>query len=160
MMRPLLALLTVPWGCGRLAFDATTDAAAPVGMFSAGRVVSGLSSPVDDEEDPSLTADMLEIVFARNSVLMTATRNALGAPWTTPTQIAALDSGDETSPELSPDGLVIFFTSFRADAAGDIYISQRASRTAPWSPPQPVSSLNTTAYDLSVTTTIDLRSAV
>lgn len=96
---------------------------------------------------------MLEIIFDRDARLMRATRPTLASPWSAATEIVELRSPEgETSPELSPDGLTLFFTSARANAA-DIYMARRPDRMSPWSAPQRIAELSSAAFDVSLATT-------
>ena len=76
-------------------------------------------------------------------------RNADGS-FNTPTSVAALNStGIDRRPQVRRDGLEILFDSDRAGGLGgrDIYVSTRASVSAPWNPPVNVASLNSSGSD-------------
>ena len=92
---------------------------------------------------------MLEIYFERNQDLYFSTRASLAAPWSAPQPATELNSTvEEMSPELTPDGLTIYFSSARASAALDVFVATRVTRTGPWSVPVLVSQLSSTARDL------------
>ena len=59
-------------------------------------------------------------------------------------------SSFETSSAISADGLTLWFGSDRAGGAGaeDIWVTQRNSRSSPWSTPVNVIALNTSADDI------------
>jgi Tol biopolymer transport system component len=58
-------------------------------------------------------------------------------------------AANETTPEISADGLTLYFASDRAGGLGghDIYVVTRANRTTPWSPPAHVAELSSAAND-------------
>jgi hypothetical protein len=71
---------------------------------------------------------------------------AFGAP----VSIAELNSGgDDAGLTLSGDELTAVFASSRSGGVGgsDLYVSQRASRTAPWGAPSLLAGINTTAQE-------------
>ena len=87
-----------------------------------------------------------------------ATRSAGNAPWGTPAPVAGINTADDDSdPFLAASGLALFLTRTTATTPGDIYWSARRSIDAPWSPPVPVATLNSTAYDSDASLSPDLR---
>lgn len=75
-----------------------------------------------------------------------AQRASTSDPWGTPAAVAELSSADnETTPEVSYDGLAIYFASNRAGGAGsnDIWMATRASRADAWDTPVRVGELST-----------------
>jgi Tol biopolymer transport system component len=71
---------------------------------------------------------------------------AFGAP----VSITELNSGgDDSGLTLSGDELTAVFASSRAGGVGgqDLYVSQRATRTAPWGAPSLLAGVNTTAQE-------------
>lgn len=143
--------------CGRVGFDETSrDAAVPSGPFEAPQEIVELSSAFDDD-DPTLTADMLEIYFASTrtsgtggiSDLFSSTRASIDDPWSPPVSVSELNTAtNEESPGISPDGLTLWF-SRAAGANPDLYVTTRAARGQPWNPPVLVSELNTSDLELS-----------
>ena len=148
-------------GCGRVGFDPTSDAVvtsdappAPFdGTFSAPVLITELAGP-DDEDDPSLTGDMLEMYFSSSvpasDSLYKTTRPTLDSPWSTPELVTALTMGGTVNnAKVSFDGLSLYFSSGRAPSAGgsDIWVSTRASRSAEWSPPTRVIELASSVDD-------------
>ena len=67
-----------------------------------------------------------------------------------PVSITELNSvGDDSGLALSGDELTAVFASSRAGGVGgsDLYVSQRATRTAPWGAPSLLAGVNTTAQE-------------
>lgn len=98
--------------------------------------------------DPSLTDDELEIYFVSersgNPDIWWSSRASLDAPWAPPRILAELtDPQAETDPELSPDGLHLYFASQRMGTGMDVDIweSERMTRDSSWSTPVRVDSL-------------------
>jgi hypothetical protein len=123
--------------------------------FDAPRPVAELMADTKSD-NPTLTADLLEIVFTTDRVsgntdIWTARRSNPSLPFDPPTAIAELNQGSfETSAAISADGLTLWFGSDRAGGVGltDIWVSGRATRTAAWSTPVNVVALNTAAEDI------------
>lgn len=123
--------------------------------FDAPVLVAELASP-SRTDNPTLTADLLEIYFTTDRVsgngdVWFATRSSPSAPFGTPAAVDAVNgSSFETSSAISADGLTLWFGSDRAGGAGgnDIWVSQRASRGGVWSAPVNVIALNTPADDI------------
>jgi len=126
--------------------DSTGIDADPLGPWGPATM---LSFTVSNDDDPTLTDDLLEMVFDRSGDLFVVTRPTVQDPWGVPAKIAELSTTmGETTPEMSLDGLTIFFASNRTGAAGvDIFTSTRASRTAAWSPPVVVPELSSPTDD-------------
>ena len=152
--RASIALVFVCLGaCGRIGFDPFTNGdasqgddggngdAIATGPFSPPILVTELSGPGHDD-DPTLTADLLEIYFNSDRTgdddIYVSRRNTPTDSWAVPTPVTELNSATpESTPEVAPDGLTMWFASQRAGGAGDydIYITTRASRADMWSPP-------------------------
>lgn len=123
------------------------------------------ADPGDD--DPSLTGDELELFFnasrgAASADLWVAKRSAPTDPWGTPAVIGELSTGsNETTPEVSTDGLTMLFSSDRpgGQGANDIWMSTRSSRTAPWTTPVAVPRLSSATSEASPGTTDGLAVA-
>lgn len=80
--------------------------------------------------------------------LMIATRASTSDPFGTPTRIANVNSnGIELAPQLSTDGLRLYFSSDRSNANRDIYVATRASRSDTFATPTRVTGLNTTSQE-------------
>lgn len=158
--RTLVVMLVA--GCGRVGFEATTqgavdaapdspadvavDAAEPMGPFGPATPVGGGVSTASDEDDPALTADMLEIWFDSDRAggkgggeLWVATRPDVGATFGSATDVMALNTtGDDATPELSPDGLTVWWVAAGMLGAKDVWTATRPSRAGAWSTPADV----------------------
>ncbi len=115
-----------------------------------------LGSGINDGGDnvaTSISSDGLTFyLFATTGTfadLYTATRPTKDAPWGPRVNMGPVlnrpDEGDwvtmwgnDATPVISPDGLELFFSSWRPDAIGaaDIYVSKRATLADPWGPPE------------------------
>lgn len=152
------ALCVLLASCGRVGFEAVElDAGAilPARFSTPVRVPELMSDAFDD--DPTLTADQLEIFFASTRIsgveglgdIMVSTRGAIGDAWGAPVVIAEINTaGNEESPGISPDGLTMWFSRTIA-ANPDIYVTTRATRTSAWTTPVLVDELNSVDLDLS-----------
>src|SRR6185437_9926674 len=117
--------------------------------FDAPVLLTELASP-SRSDNPTLTADLLEIYFTTDRVsgngdVWFASRSSPSAPFGTPAAVTAVNGDSfETSSAISADGLTLWFGSDRPGGAGtnDIWVSQRPSRDAPWSTPVNVVALN------------------
>lgn len=100
-----------PWGTAELAFPSTTD-----------------------DDDPTLTANMLVMYFDRGADVWMTSRISTNDPWGTPTKVNELSTLDvETTPEVNANGLFIMVASNRPNSqAQDIWWSLRASVSDPW----------------------------
>ena len=149
--------------CGRVGFDpasngTTNDAgsvdAGPLGPFGTPSLVTTLADPEDDD-DPCLTGDMLEIYFSSYRVgapgggdIWRATRPDSGAAWSAPTQVAEINTTSlEENPGVASDGLTLWFSSDRSGQV-DIYVASRSDRTAPWTSITLVPELSTALEEL------------
>lgn len=147
--------------CGRLDFDVRGDApdpepdAFPQGPFGPATLVAAFSDPAN-EDDPTLTADLLEIYFSStrisgmdgNSDVFRSTRATTSDPWGAPSPIVELNTGtNDENPGIAPDGLTLWFSSNRMGDL-DIYVTTRADRGDPWNPPTRVAELSASGDDL------------
>jgi hypothetical protein len=135
------------------------DAVAPLGPFSEPHLITALSDPAAGDADPSMTDDALELYFSSSRAGSAGTdiwlseRDSADAEWGDPHLVGELNSGDsELDPEVSFDGLTIYFNSTRAveGAQGgfDLFYSTRLTRDDPWSPPQLVPGVNSAESDM------------
>ena len=117
--------------CGRIGFDvpatatdsmpALDDADAPLGAFGPAEIIPGLTSGTFDDDDPSLTDDLLEIYFDSNRPgglgnddLWMSRRASVTSPWETPVNLPTLSSSvTDEMPHISGDGLTIYWASDR-----------------------------------------------
>jgi len=110
---------------------------------------SNLGPPVNSpylDHAPRVSSDGLELYFGStrpggygDADLYVSTRATPDDPWGDPVHLGPAVN----SPAVdllacpSPDGLLLFFPSFRpgGNGDGDIWVARRASRSAPWEPP-------------------------
>ncbi|HEV8325566.1 MAG TPA: hypothetical protein VG389_28415 [Myxococcota bacterium] len=125
--------------------DATSTFGTPV-------PAAGVNS-VEDDRAPSISADGLTIYFSSTRTgglgsfdIWQATRAGISDPFSPPTPVAGVNSADSDAfPNLSYDGLTLYFASPRTGGAGnqDLYSATRASVAAPFGLPANMTSLNT-----------------
>lgn len=165
-----IAVIAVVGACGRIGFDSTggdatpDDAVVTTGPFGPAVQISELAGP-GATDDPTLSADMLEIYFDSNRPggvgggdIWRSRRASLGGPWQTPQVVLELsETSDENTPELAPDGLSIYFARTGMPGPLDIYVSTRADRDSPWTAPMPVTELNSGNTDVAPTPASNLR---
>jgi Tol biopolymer transport system component len=104
-----------------------------------------LANTPASQENPSLTADELELYYATavdgSLDIWLCQRASSTSAWGSPGKVIELsgDSMDE-QPEVSADGLTMYLASDRpGGAAGEhLWVSRRASRAAPWGQLVPV----------------------
>lgn len=121
--------------------------------------LSELNDPEAQEDDPTLRQDELEIYFASTRYgsedVLVATRSSTAEPFGVPLPVPAVDTGwVETTPELSPDGLVLLFASNRSGDM-DVYYTTRASLDLPWIAPLPLDDINTITTETAATIQAD-----
>lgn len=125
------------FGLGRLppVIDAAADATMPeFTPFDSPVPLEGINTNGEDD-DATLTADLTEIFFLRDGDLWTATREAVGAEWSTPQPVVELNTSyTEARPAISADGLTIYFGR---GGLGEyqIYYATRPSRQDAWYTP-------------------------
>lgn len=168
-MRELLGLLVLCCaGCGLVSYDSiaasATDASEAVAdadlsaPFGAPEVVAAVASD-QLEDDPSLDGQQTELYFSQNNNIWVAS----GQDFSTRMQAAGLaEPGvDEDSPELSRDGLTMFYTVGNVGMElADISIATRSSLGDPWLPgPQPAE-LNSDRNERSPAPSADLLTIV
>ena len=92
------------------------DVELATGAFGSTRAMDELNS-ADDDDDPTFTADGLELYFNREVMatgtrsIWSSTRTSLDDPWDPPTVVPELSStGDETNVVIAPDGLTLWLT--------------------------------------------------
>jgi len=153
-----LLLLTVIAGLGTLSSAAGQSgpqgapdcAAGPRLCYDLPVNVGPLINTANFEGGPSLSQDGLTLLFGaarQNSLgqldedIYIATREATSEPFGPPQNLGApvnsFGYGDY-SPELSHDGLTLYFSSSRPGGLGegDLYVTTRESIDDPWEPPQ------------------------
>lgn len=122
------------------------------------RPVDALNTDLD-EDDPSFTADLLEVYFNRDDPSTTnrgdifvATRTASDDVWETPTLVVELSTPEsDQNVVIAPDGLTIWL-----ERGGDIYVATRSARSMPWTTPALAADLNTSDSETMSAVTDDL----
>ena len=134
-------------------FDGGSIAALlPAPRFAAPQPVVALSDVDSIDEDPTFTADLLELYFMSNrngtKDIWTSTRASATDPWGSPHLVTELSSsGIDYSPGISLDGLDIWFATDRDMTRGRIWKSSRAARGDAWAAPTPVVELASGSID-------------
>ncbi len=131
---------------------ATCASAAPsVAGQTFGLPVPLLMAPTE-EDDPSLTGDLLELYLLSSTDLLVATRPTPADEFSAPVPITELDSDlTQLRPCVSTDGLTILFARRLVGEPNhdDIFMSTRDSRSAVWGAPMPLpGDINTTDNEL------------
>lgn len=102
-------------------------------------------------DDPTSTADGLELYFDTGGTgrIKFATRTSRADPWGSASDFLAIGPDAQgTTPWITPDGLRLFFASVAMlESERDIWWMQRASRTAPWMPPEQLQAVNSADGD-------------
>jgi hypothetical protein len=104
-----------------------------------------INSPVEDM-DPSISADGLTLYFNSKrsgghgaTDIMMATRPTINDPWSEAVNLGQTvnTSYSDWGPEISADGLTLFFNSNRPGSIGgaDFYMTRRPTINDPWSTP-------------------------
>jgi hypothetical protein len=124
------------------------DAQEQLGPWGTPMKVNGASSATNNEDDPTLSSNGLELYYAvaapagdKNLYRMTrATRND---PFANPTALTAFNTANtDEGPRLSYDDLTIYFGQ-----NGDIYQATRTSIDQPFGVISKVPGVDTTAYE-------------
>lgn len=155
LLGAVLPLVLFP-ACGRRGellgtIEAASLPSAP--RFGAPQLVTALSTPSSIDEDPTFTADLLEVCFMSNrdgtKDIWTSHRAAATDAWAPPVRVAELSSAaDDWGPALTPDGLVVWFVTDRDTGRAQLWRATRASRTGAWGAPTAVAELASSAIDL------------
>jgi hypothetical protein len=119
----------------------TTDDewSTPVGL---GPTVNGTAS----ETRPSISFDGLELFFTSSrsggfgdTDIYVSTRESTDHPWGEPANLGRIVNSPSTDgyPNISADGRLLFFSSFRPEGSGaaDIFVTARATKTDNWGQP-------------------------
>jgi hypothetical protein len=116
------------------------------------------------ELEPSISGDGLELYLGcwDDYILRVCTRPSKDAPWSSPAKIGPpvcstepameIGSNDAWIPDISADGLSLYFCSTRAGGFGnsDIWVARRATKNDPWAEPVNLGpNVNTATDDLS-----------
>jgi hypothetical protein len=134
------------------------SAADQAPQFAPAMRVAELASDGDESDNPTLTADLLEIYFtsereggAGKVDVWTARRASAAEPFAAPEPVTAVNSDQtETSPAVSLDGLELWLGTERDGGLGeqDIWRARRASDGDVWSEPANVMELNSPEKDI------------
>jgi hypothetical protein len=147
------------WQLGDTAFvtcaDASDLACQPFGSL---QTVPEVASLADNDEKPTLTADMLQMYFLSDRAagpgsgdVWQSLRAHVTDPWGTPALVTAVNgTSRETSPAIAADGLTLWVGSDRSGGQGglDIWVSTQGGDAATWSVPVPVTELNSAADEI------------
>jgi Tol biopolymer transport system component len=135
--------------------DVAPDAMVMLGPFGPATPIAELNT-AGREDDPTLPGDRLEIFFSSDRVggmgnidVWTASRTSVTDTWSTPMNVAELNSSViDAGPEVSFDGLTITLSSDRSGSMSqDIWISTRPARGSPWATPTRVAELASATVD-------------
>jgi hypothetical protein len=98
-------------------------------------------------DDPTITGDLLEMYLNWSGDVWITKRGTTGDNWGALTLVNPLSTGsNETTPEVSLDGLTMLFSSDRSGGlgSGDIWMSSRNNRNMAWGTPVALVELNST----------------
>jgi hypothetical protein len=119
--------------------------------FGAPELIANVAHPGADD-DPALTADLLELYFSSDREgrenIFVARRATPNEPFGQPVAVDEINSEFvDATPGLTPDGLTLYFESTRRSQttdlqATDIWRATRASRASAWSEPVLVEELS------------------
>jgi dipeptidyl aminopeptidase/acylaminoacyl peptidase len=127
-----------------------SDAGQPFGMP---QVVTGLRGDAFDVQDPSMNKEELDLYFTsptggQNDIWI-ARRTLTSDPWGSGALVSELSSPqNDEDPEVSPDGLNLFFSSDRGGDGMHLYVSQRRTLDTPWEQPMRVGGLGSSTLDV------------
>lgn len=135
-----------------------------VGPYDEPVLLEELSHPAHEDDDPTLTGDMLEIYFATlrpggpgMDDIWFARRESVAAPWSTPEPVPGINSGlRDHTPEVSLDGLTMMLSSNRDTFDDeDVFMTTRRDREAMWGEPVRVEAMSTPERDVCAFVTAD-----
>jgi len=120
--------------------------------FGTPQMVPGLRSDSDEVQDPSLTFEELEIYFTSPTGglndIWVSRRTLPSDPWGPSTLVTELSSPqNDEDPEVSVDGLIMYFASDRGGDGRRLYVARRRTRDTPWETPARVDTLGASALD-------------
>lgn len=128
-----------------------------------------VNSPAN-EIAPTLSSDGLELYFSDfinlreggqgKSDIWVTTRASRSSDWSTPVNLGPVvnTAGEEITPEISPDGLELYFETDRPGGLGsdDLWVARRSSRSGDWGDPEWLGAeINTVGMDHCPTLTSD-----
>ena len=123
------------------------------GSFGAPQVIAGLRGDAFDVQDPSMSHEELDLYFTSPTGglndIWVARRTLTSDPWGSGMLVTELSSPqNDEDPELSVDGLNMFFSSDRGGDGMRLYVSRRRTRDTPWEQPVRVDGLGSSTLDL------------
>jgi hypothetical protein len=141
---------------GQVSANGSSGDQAP--EFSPPTLVAELAIDGEENDNPTLTADLLEIYFtsereggAGDVDVWTARRASVDDPFGSPEPVTVVNTDQtETSPAVSLDGLELWLGTEREGGLGeqDIWLARRASTADAWSEPSNVTELNSVEKDI------------
>jgi hypothetical protein len=154
-MAPRVWWFVVACGCGRLGFDTHVDDAAPPvdactwSAFSTPAPLAGTLQSPDDDWFPTPTLGGSALYFfsyrtgSSGADIWYTTRATPTGPFGDAVRLADVDTaGDETTPGISDDALVLVF-----GRGGDLFTTQRSSVDASFAPAVGLGAINSTTAD-------------
>jgi hypothetical protein len=120
--------------------------------FGTPQPVPGLRSDSDEVQDPSLTFEELEIYFTSPTGglndIWVSRRTLPSDRWGPSTLVTELSSPqNDEDPEVSVDGLMMYFASDRGGNGRRLYMSRRRTRDTPWETPMRIDTLGASTLD-------------
>jgi hypothetical protein len=153
-VRPTVLAILLSIGCGRIGFSPLTSDAGP-----SIRALDEINSAAD-EDDPTVTEDLLEMYLNRSSRIWRTTRLVRSDPWGPLALVAELtDTGNESNPEVALDGLSLSFGSTRVASGHDILGATRGERPGVWTVGEIVE-LSTSSIEVALVTDRSMRHGV
>ncbi len=134
--------------------DASTTASALAATWSAPARIGAVSSLGYYDGDPAISADGLELYFISDRGgsrrIYMSTRFSTADAWGSAVAVTALwgiAGNTDSGPELSHDGLTIWFTRRFLDQGPRLYVARRAIRSLGWGAPAAVVELGDTPVE-------------
>jgi hypothetical protein len=136
-------------------------------MFGTPKNLGPIVNSSASEYDSSISADGLELYFQSNRSggygdrdMYVTTRTTIQDEWSEPVNLGPVlnSSVRDAGPEISSDGLSLYFNSNRAGGFGnyDLYVTTRQSVFEPWGPPVNLGpNVNSSADEISASISAD-----